>query len=76
MPPPLCLEPPYASPDGDVNNDVTIDVLDVQLCVNIFLGTETDATLIGRADTRLCNTGYISVQTLETCTNIFLVGWS
>ena len=74
--PPLCMDPPYSSPDGDINNDVVIDVLDTQLAVNIFLGTETDATLIGRANTRVCNTGYITAQTAKQVTEIFLVGWT
>ena len=70
------MDAPYSNPDGDINNDAAIDVLATQLAVNIFLGTETNATLIGRADTRLCNTGYITTQTIATCSNIFLVGWS
>ncbi len=53
------MDAPYSNPDGDINNDAAIDVLDTQLAVNIFLGTETNATLIGRADTRPCNTGNI-----------------
>ena len=74
--PPICLDAPYADPDGDINDDSAINVLDGQLSVNIFLGIETNATLIGRADTRVCNTGYITTQTIRTVINIFLVGWS
>lgn len=69
-------EAPFSDPDGDINDDSAIDVLDVQLATNIFLGTETDATLIGRADTRCCNDTYISAKTIAYCTAVFLEGWS
>jgi hypothetical protein len=35
---------------GDLNDDGGVDVLDVQLCVNVFLGTEDDPLVISRAD--------------------------
>ena len=73
--PPLCLDTPYTSPEGDVNDDAAVDVIDVQLAVNIFLGSNLDATLISRADVRVCNTGFISHQTSATITDIFLVGY-
>ena len=68
--------PPFSDPDGDINDDSAIDVLDAQLAVNIFLGTEVNATLVDRADVRCCNDGYISVKTIQYCTDVFLTGWS
>ncbi len=73
--PPLCLDTPYASPEGDINNDATVDSLDVQLAINVFLGSNVDPTIAGRADTRVCNTGYITPQTHATVVDIFLVGY-
>ncbi|MEX2030589.1 MAG: dockerin type I domain-containing protein [Anaerolineales bacterium] len=39
-----------ASLDGDINADGEVDVLDVQLCVNVLLGTETDPIIVDKAD--------------------------
>jgi hypothetical protein len=36
--------------DGDINQDDAVDSLDIQLCVNIVLGVETDPSLIEAAD--------------------------
>ncbi len=74
--PPLCLDTPYSSPDGDLDDDGDADVIDVQLAVNVFLGTQLDPTIVGRADTRVCNTTYITAQTVKQITDIFLVGYS
>lgn len=35
---------------GDLNGDLTVNVLDVQLCVNVFLGTETTPKIVALAD--------------------------
>jgi hypothetical protein len=34
----------------DLNQDGNVDVLDLQLCMNVFLGVETDPTVVERAD--------------------------
>ena len=34
----------------DLNRDGKVDVLDLQLCVNVYLGVETDPTVVERAD--------------------------
>ena len=35
---------------GDLNGDGVVNVLDVQLAVNVFLGAQTDSTIVSRAD--------------------------
>ena len=35
---------------ANLNLDGGVDVLDVQLCVKVFLGTETDPGIVGRSD--------------------------
>jgi len=39
-----------ARPPGDLNGDGDVNVLDVQLCVNVFLGVETDPETVDWAD--------------------------
>lgn len=34
----------------DINEDSAIDILDVSICVNVILGTETDTNRVARAD--------------------------
>jgi hypothetical protein len=38
------------SPSADLNEDGRIDVLDVQLCTNVVLGTENDPEIVSKAD--------------------------
>lgn len=46
---PLTTENCLPDPE-DVNHDGSIDVLDVMVCVNVILGTETDPDMINAAD--------------------------
>lgn len=49
-----------------------MDVLDVQLCVNVFLGMETDPELVSRADAN--GDGEVNVLDVQLIANIFLSG--
>jgi subtilisin family serine protease len=65
--------PTVAPPaEGDVNADGRVDVLDVQLCVNVFLGTETDAAFVSRADANA--DGGVDVLDVQAIVNIFFAG--
>ena len=35
---------------GDLNRDGQINILDVQLCTNVILGTETNPDIVAKAD--------------------------
>ncbi len=56
----------------DINMDGRIDVLDVQLCVNVFLGSETDPGLVARADVN--SDGSVDVLDVQMVVNTFLGG--
>jgi len=47
-------------------------VLDVQLCVNVFLGSETDPGTAARADVNL--DGAVNVLDVQIIVNAFLNG--
>jgi hypothetical protein len=47
----------------DINMDGTVDTIDVQLCVNAFLGTETSPDIIARAD--INNDGIVDLEDME-----------
>jgi hypothetical protein len=49
-----------------------VDVLDVQLCVNVVLGLETDPTLVERADAN--GDGQANVLDVQIVVNAFLGG--
>ena len=57
---------------GDVNLDSQVNVIDVQLSVNVFLGTETDPGLVARADVN--SDGVVNVIDVQLTVNIFLAG--
>lgn len=57
---------------GDVNLDGSVNVIDVQLSVNVFLGTETDPGLTARSD--LNTDGVVNVIDAQQIVNIFLAG--
>ncbi|MCZ6528915.1 MAG: dockerin type I domain-containing protein [Chloroflexi bacterium] len=57
---------------ADLNLDGRIDVLDVQLCVNVFLGTETDPGFVARADVN--SDGSVDVLDVQMVVNAFLGG--
>jgi len=49
-----------------------VNVLDVQLCVNVFLGTETDPGIVAQADVN--SDGVVNVLDVQLIVNIFLAG--
>jgi hypothetical protein len=49
-----------------------VNVLDVQLCVNVFLGTETDPGLATRSDLNI--DGVVNVIDVQQIVNVFLAG--
>ena len=57
---------------GDLNLDSQINVLDVQLCVNVFLGVETDPAIVNRADVN--GDTEVNVLDVQLIVNIFLAG--
>jgi hypothetical protein len=61
--------PPAA---GDINQDGRVDVLDVQLCVNVVLGLETDPAIVARADAN--EDGQANVLDVQIVVNAFLEG--
>ncbi|MEW6568267.1 MAG: S8 family serine peptidase [Chloroflexota bacterium] len=73
-PPSLTPTPPVtASPsNGDLNLDGRVDVIDVQLCVNVFLEIETDPNVVARADVN--GDERIDVLDVQRIVNAFLLG--
>ncbi len=70
-PGPTSTSTPTATPQaGDLNLDGSVNVLDVQLCVNVFLGTETDPGIIARAD--LNSDASVDVLDVQLIVNLFL----
>jgi outer membrane protein assembly factor BamB len=57
---------------GDINLDGQVNVIDVQLSVNVFLGTETDSGMVARADVN--GDGTVNVIDVQQTANIFLAG--
>jgi hypothetical protein len=56
----------------DLNLDGQINVLDVQICVNVFLGVETDAEISERADVNV--DGAVNVLDVQHIVNAILAG--
>lgn len=56
----------------DVNADGRIDIVDVQLAINVFLGTEVDPSVVSRADVN--QDGSVDILDVQRITNIFLAG--
>ena len=56
----------------DLNLDGGVDVLDVQLSVNVFLGTEKDPGIVGRSDVN--GDGAVDVLDVQLVVNRFLGG--
>jgi subtilisin family serine protease len=67
---------PTATPGGpltgDVNLDGSVNVIDVQLSVNVFLGTEADPGTAARSDLNI--DGVVNVIDVQQIVNIFLAG--
>ena len=57
---------------GDINLDGQVDVLDVQLAANVFLGTETEPGIVARADVN--SDGEVNVLDVQLIVNIYLAG--
>jgi hypothetical protein len=68
-PSPTPSGPPAA---GDINQDGRVDVLDVQLCVNVVLGLETDPAILARSDAN--GDGQANVLDVQIVVNTFLGG--
>jgi hypothetical protein len=49
-----------------------VNVLDVQLCVNVFLGTQTDPGIVARADVN--GDGAVNVLDVQAIVNTYLQG--
>jgi hypothetical protein len=58
--------------DADVNQDGQVNVLDVQLCVNVILGSETDPDIVAHADVN--EDGDVNVLDVQTIVNAILAG--
>lgn len=58
--------------EGDLNGDGGVNVLDVQLCVNVFLGAETDPSIVSRSDVN--HDGQVDVLDVQAIANIVLGG--
>ncbi len=61
-----------ASGPEDINQDGRVDVLDVQLCVNVFLGTQIDPSIVARADVN--DDGAVNVLDVQAIVNVYLHG--
>ena len=57
---------------ADLVHDGRVDVLDVQLCVNVFLGTETDPGIFGRSGVN--GDSAVDVLDVQLVVNEFLGG--
>ena len=68
---PVPSSTPGATPQpGDLNLDGSINVLDIQLCVNVFLALETDPGIVGRADVN--GDDSVDVLDVQLLVNLFL----
>ncbi len=62
-----------ASPSaGDLNLDGQVNVIDVQLCVNVFLEVETEPGVVARADMNA--DAQVNVIDVQRIVNVFLLG--
>ena len=66
------LVPSEEPEQGDINGDGGVNVLDVQLCINVFFGVETDPTILSRSDVN--RDGQVNVLDVQTIANIVLSG--
>lgn len=64
--------PTVVAGSADVNLDGRVDILDVQLAVNVFLGTELDPGIAARADVN--QDGSVDVLDVQAIVNVFLFG--
>ena len=70
---PTATATPTSEPEPeDINQDGSVDVLDVQLCVNVFLGSDSDPAIVSRADVN--GNGVVNVLDVQLTVNAFLHG--
>ncbi len=70
---PTITPTPSGEPDEeDLNGDGKVNVLDVQLCVNVFLGIQTDPNIVAAADVN--GDGAVNVLDVQQIVNAFLMG--
>ena len=70
---PAATPTPGSSPEsGDLNADGMINIVDVQLCINVFLGVELDADISARADVN--SDSSVNVLDVQQIVNIILTG--
>jgi len=62
--------PTQADSPADLNRDGRVDVIDAQLCVNVFLGSETRPEIVARAD--LNADARVDVLDVQLVVNAFL----
>ena len=55
-----------------MNQDGLVNVVDIQACVNVFLGSETDAVLVKRSDVNKVDG--VNVSDIQQIVNVFLGG--
>jgi len=70
--PTMTPSPTPTPPPADVNEDGRVDVLDVQLSVNVILGTESRPSIVARADTN--GDGRVDVLDTQRVINVILAG--
>jgi hypothetical protein len=59
-------------PSEDLNLDGVVNVVDVQLCVNVFLGTESEPGIVERSDVN--DDGLVNVLDVQHIVNFILTG--
>ncbi|MGH2621075.1 MAG: dockerin type I domain-containing protein, partial [Anaerolineales bacterium] len=64
--------PTPADSPADLNQDGRVDVIDAQLCVNVFLGSETRPEIVARADINA--DGRVDVLDVQLVVNALLSG--
>lgn len=73
---PTATPPPTNTPSpgapADINQDGQVNVLDAQLCINVFLGTETNPLIVARADQNA--DGTVNVLDVQLVVNAVLSG--
>jgi hypothetical protein len=65
-------DPSEEPEQGDLNGDGGVNVLDMQLCINVFLGTESDPRIAANADVN--SDGTVDVLDIQLIANIILSG--
>jgi Dockerin type I domain len=56
---------------GDLSNDGAVDILDIQLCVNVIMGSEDEPGILGRSDANA--DGIVNIQDIQTIVNLILM---